>query len=98
MLRSFDYAAHHLLGTLAPPADEPPGITELMTVRAAEWAARNRDAFCRGYAEVLGYDPRAEAVVLRAFEIDKAVYEVGYEAANRPSWLPIPLNACARLA
>jgi maltokinase len=98
MLRSFDYAAHHLLGTLAPPADEPPGITELMTVRAAEWAARNRDAFCRGYAEVLGYDPRAEAAVLRAFEIDKAVYEVGYEAANRPSWLPIPLNACARLA
>jgi maltokinase len=69
-----------------------------MTVRAAEWAARNRDAFCRGYAEVLGYDPRAEVTVLRAFEIDKAVYEVGYEAANRPSWLQIPLNACARLA
>ena len=98
MLRSFDYAAHHLLATLAPPTDEPPGITELMTARAAEWAARNRDAFCRGYAEVLGYDPRAEAAVLRAFEIDKAVYEVGYEAANRPTWLPIPLNACARLS
>ncbi len=98
MLRSFDYAAHHLLATLAPLSADPPGATELMTVRAAEWAARNRDAFCRGYAEVLGYDPRAEAVVLRAFEIDKAVYEVGYEAANRPSWLPIPLNACARLS
>jgi maltokinase len=47
---------------------------------------------------VTGYDPRAEAAVLRAFEIDKAVYEVGYEAANRPSWLSIPLNACAHLA
>jgi maltokinase len=98
MLRSFDYAAHHLLATLSPRNDEPPGLTELMTVRANEWAARNRDAFCRGYAEVVGYDPRAETSVLRAFEIDKAVYEVGYEAANRPSWLPIPLNACARLA
>jgi maltokinase len=98
MLRSFDYAAHHLLATLAPSSDEPPGATELMTARAGEWAARNRDAFCRGYAEVLGYDPRAETAVLRAFEIDKAVYEVGYEAANRPSWLQIPLNACARLA
>jgi maltokinase len=98
MLRSFDYAAHHLLGTMSTLADQPPAATELMTVRAAEWAARNRDAFCRGYAEVLGYDPRAEVAVLRAFEIDKAVYEVGYEAANRPSWLPIPLNACARLA
>src|SRR5579884_79523 len=98
MLRSFDYAAHHLLGTMSTIADQPPAATELMTARAAEWAARNRDAFCRGYAEVLGYDPRAESAVLRAFEIDKAVYEVGYEAANRPSWLPIPLNACARLS
>jgi maltokinase len=98
MLRSFDYAAHHLLGTMSTLADQPPAATELMNARAGEWAARNRDAFCRGYAEVLGYDPRAEATVLRAFEIDKAVYEVGYEAANRPSWLPIPLNACARLS
>lgn len=98
MLRSFDYAAHHLLATLSPQSAEPPGATELMRVRAAEWAARNRDAFCRGYAEVLGYDPRAESTVLRAFEIDKAVYEVGYEAANRPSWLPIPMGACARLS
>lgn len=98
MLRSFDYAAHHLLANMLPPTVDPAGSTELMRVRAAEWAARNRDAFCRGYAEVTGYDPRAESTVLRAFEIDKAVYEVGYEAANRPSWLSIPLNACAHLA
>ncbi len=98
MLRSFDYAAHHLLANMMPMSLDPAGSTELMVARAAEWAARNRDAFCRGYAEVTGYDPRAEATVLRAFEIDKAVYEVGYEAANRPSWLSIPLNACARLA
>jgi maltokinase len=98
MLRSFDYAAHHLLANMLPMSVDPAGSTELMVARAAEWAARNRDAFCRGYAEVTGYDPRAEATALRAFEIDKAVYEVGYEAANRPSWLSIPLNACARLA
>jgi maltokinase len=99
MLRSFDYAAHHLLANMLPTSTtEPLGATELMRVRAAEWAARNRDAFCRGYAEVTGYDPRAETAVLRAFEIDKAVYEVGYEAANRPTWLTIPLSACARLA
>jgi maltokinase len=98
MLRSFDYAAHHLLANMLPMSVDPAGSTELMVARAAEWAARNRDAFCRGYAEVTGYDPRAETTVLRAFEIDKAVYEVGYEAANRPSWLSIPLNACARLA
>ena len=102
MLRSFDYAAHHLLADLPQltegATDKELGERELAAARAAEWAARNRDAFCRGYAEVTGYDPRAEAAALRAFEIDKAVYEVGYEAANRPSWLQIPLAACARLA
>ena len=33
--------------------------------------------------------------VVRFFVIAKAAYEVGYEAANRPTWLPIPIAGLA---
>ncbi|MEU2722649.1 maltokinase N-terminal cap-like domain-containing protein [Streptomyces smyrnaeus] len=86
MLRSFDYAACQ-----APAAGPQSALSR-------EWAAANRAAYCAGYAEACGRDPREDAVLLRAYETDKAVYEVLYEARNRPSWLEIPLSAIRRLA
>ncbi|MFC9084088.1 phosphotransferase [Streptomyces sp. NPDC057062] len=63
-----------------------------------EWALRCREAYCAGYAAAAGWDPRAEPGLLRAYETDRAVYEVVYEARHRPDWLPVPMAAVARLA
>ncbi|HZC26219.1 MAG TPA: aminoglycoside phosphotransferase [Actinopolymorphaceae bacterium] len=92
MLRSFDYAAQHLLAGHDHPDEHQ------LTYRAAEWSERNRSAFCEGYGEVTGSDPRDQGVLLRAYETDKAVYEVVYEARSRPDWIGIPLAAIRRLA
>ncbi len=87
MLRSFDYAARHQL--IGHP--EQAALTGV----ARDWVRRNAGAFCAGYAEGGGLDPAANHVLLRALQLDKAVYEVLYEARHRPSWLPIPLDSLA---
>ncbi|MFJ6075655.1 phosphotransferase [Streptomyces sp. NPDC093065] len=67
-------------------------------VRVPGWAEACRAAYCTGYAEAGGHDPRTDPVLLRAFETDKAVYEVLYEARHRPDWLEVPLAAVRRLS
>jgi maltokinase len=61
-----------------------------------DWARECRTAFLSGYAG--GELAPTEAAVLRAYEADKAVYEVVYETRNRPDWVAIPLAAVAGLA
>ncbi|MFR9725429.1 maltokinase N-terminal cap-like domain-containing protein [Streptomyces sp. MS19] len=83
MLRSFDYAAcQHPAG--GPWVDS--------------WSRANRAAYCQGYAEAGGQDPMGQLDLLRAYETDKAIYEVLYEARHRPAWLHVPMAAVRRLA
>ncbi len=85
MLRSYDYAARHQLVGHSDQA--------ALSDAARMWVRRNAAAFCAGYAAAGGLDPAANQVLLRALQLDKAVYEVLYEARHRPSWLSIPLDS-----
>jgi maltose alpha-D-glucosyltransferase / alpha-amylase len=44
-----------------------------------------------------GVDGGDEDALLDLFLIEKAAYEIGYEAANRPTWLDVPLHGLAAL-
>ncbi|MEO5852938.1 MAG: hypothetical protein ABIQ15_10545 [Nocardioides sp.] len=92
MLRSFDYAPRVAAATFGD-ADEAAGQRAF---RAAEWSERNCRAFLDAYAGRGLTD--AEQALLDAYVADKAVYEVVYEARNRPKWVPIPLAAIENLA
>lgn len=63
---------------------------------AATWAGVARESFLSGYARS-AQDPREHAELLRALELDKALYEARYEAGNRPDWLGLPLAGIDRL-
>ena len=93
MLRSFAYAA----ATSARRGRDVGG-----------WEADARAAFVDGYREAAGGAPflpgseRAFSRAVAALELEKAAYEIVYEANNRPDWLEIPVrgfvSAAASLA
>jgi trehalose synthase-fused probable maltokinase len=62
--------------------------------QSAAWLDEAREAFLSGYGAVSGRD----SPLLDAFEIEKACYEVRYEANNRPDWVWLPVGALQQLA
>jgi maltose alpha-D-glucosyltransferase / alpha-amylase len=96
LLRSFDYA---LATSLDPKnmaaARVPEEIRRKVLTRLWDGARR---AFLDAYHAAVGDLPGlGNSDLLDFFLIEKAAYEIGYEAANRPAWLPIPLNGLARI-
>ena len=93
MLRSFDYAA----------ASGSGGDLEHVPDAAAQWRNTARERFLDAYldaaagTDVLPADDASVAAQLDAFELDKAIYELGYELANRPTWVPIPVGGITRV-
>lgn len=63
---------------------------------SGEWEARARRMLLEGYR--LQRPDAVDDHVLNAHELDKALYEVGYESAYRPDRVRIPLSAVAALA
>jgi maltose alpha-D-glucosyltransferase / alpha-amylase len=96
MLRSIDYAGASLIdrdGAAGAPIDEArrDSLIDLFRRRAST-------AFIRSYwrAGVLKDTPVTRAL-LDLFLIEKAAYEITYEAANRPNWIGVPLAGLTRL-
>jgi maltokinase len=96
MLRSFHYATQVGLLERGDGSD-----TELAAL-AQVWEERNARAFLVGYQSVddvlplLPSDQETRRVVLDAFVVAKAVYELSYEIGYRPEYVGIPLAGLAR--
>jgi maltose alpha-D-glucosyltransferase/alpha-amylase len=95
MLRSFGYAAAVAARQGLRTSEE----RERAAAALAQWRRDTSDAFIAGYKGAIdgavSY-PRSEETFTRlvaAFTLEKALYELRYELANRPDWVDIPLGA-----
>jgi maltose alpha-D-glucosyltransferase / alpha-amylase len=98
MLRSFDYAAWAAVVGLT---EAHPGSADVVRSLAEAWRQATAQAFLDAYRETIAGCPSYPEDELEAgrlldfFLLDKALYEICYEAANRPDWIQIPLNGVA---
>ncbi len=103
MLRSFHYAALSSMIEQAAGARRRSDPAALLAW-ANLWQGWSSWAFMRGYLRTVGTAPavvpesREELrIILEAFLMEKAIYEVGYELNNRPTWLRVPLHGIAQI-
>ncbi len=101
LLRSFDYAAAAAAPGRAATSEQ---ASERRQGILHEFRERASTVFLEAYRAVLEtaeprwVPPDAEAALLDLFLLEKAAYEIKYEAANRPTWLGIPLGGLHAIA
>ncbi|WP_312795215.1 maltose alpha-D-glucosyltransferase [Tianweitania sp.] len=97
MLRSLDYAASTVT------QDGLPETQDAVVSHAKRWRDAVSAEFLAAYFGGVQGCPTAiededfAQALLDLFVIQKAVYEVGYELANRPAWLGVPLHGLLEL-
>lgn len=97
VLRSFDYAAAMILRSASAVDLSGPARQARQRV-ARQYLHQSRHAFVEAYGLATAAMPHAwqqaqgERAALELFCLEKAAYEITYEAENRPSWLAVPLH------
>jgi maltose alpha-D-glucosyltransferase/alpha-amylase len=97
MLRSFDYAATTSL------RQERADDMSLLQPWAREWVERISQTYLGAYFEVArgaSFLPKSAEdidLLLEVFQLDKAIYEIGYELSYRPHWVTTPLRAVTEI-
>jgi maltose alpha-D-glucosyltransferase/alpha-amylase len=98
MLRSLDYARWAALRRSARSDEDFAALAPA----AAAWEAAARRTYLAAYdgtARAAGLYPSLDAIrgLVALAEIEKALYELRYELANRPDWVRIPLGGLRAL-
>jgi len=94
MMRSFQYAAYSALWQPAMRKEDVPFLERWADL----WYRQMGSLFLQSYLEATGnaaFIPQNSedlAIMLEAYLLDKAVYEIGYELNHRPSWVVIPIR------
>jgi maltose alpha-D-glucosyltransferase/alpha-amylase len=103
MLRSFHYAAHAALWKEAAQGMLQPAQQAALAGWAGFWSHRVGAAFFAAYRQSAGaaaFLPANDAdleVVMEAYLLRRAIYEVGYDLEYRPDWVGISLQGLLEL-
>jgi maltose alpha-D-glucosyltransferase/alpha-amylase len=103
MIRSFHYAAHSALIRQVPLAPRPENDLPLLQHWAQYWYVWVSTTFLNSYLDIvrpvglLPEDPEHLRILLDAYILEKAIYEIGYELNNRPDWVKVPLQGILQL-